>query len=467
VRKPKICMFHFFGGDHKSYFSVFQKRFAINQELKKRIKDIFLILIRELLEEGNNMSGLLYPAYQKFYSAMRNLERFKKESNFFDNISAIDNFFNEYRNITFVMEASLSHTEFLETYKKHVKDLEHWFVEKRNETTKQKPFQLVKEIDITIYLPFGGFNVYKKKFSVENDEPIEAIFSEIKQEFKKIDNYEVWFSVAFSFHEADSDINLLAKLFQGIATMKSFMEIMENAIGEKCSLCEQLKQKINNMYMTDVPLDFLLINDYTYYPDKDYFERAELVSFILISNNKKRANSLPLSTITQSRYINYDGTAFKNFTLMNAMFTAMYPGKDILPSIMVIYDDETYDLDTFATNMKTTMYRKIMEVANLIKEQNITEVCYTSLYSVISTECNLSRTSRERKNQAISDILVCASIDKQLNEKEYVFEGKYMKDIKYVAYVMKNGLKKQLGASATNLFPIKQAFENKRNSDKE
>ena len=30
------------------------------------------------------MSGLLYPAYQKFYSALSNLERFNKESNFFD-----------------------------------------------------------------------------------------------------------------------------------------------------------------------------------------------------------------------------------------------------------------------------------------------------------------------------------------------------------------------------------------------
>lgn len=64
------------------------------------------------------MSGLLYPAYQKFYSALSNLERFNKESNFFDNISAIDSFFTEYRNITFVIQSSLAHTEHIGIYEK-------------------------------------------------------------------------------------------------------------------------------------------------------------------------------------------------------------------------------------------------------------------------------------------------------------------------------------------------------------
>lgn len=59
-------------------------------------------------KEGYKMPGILFPAYQKFYSILSHLERFDKESNFFDNISAIDSFFNEYRNVTFVMQESLS-----------------------------------------------------------------------------------------------------------------------------------------------------------------------------------------------------------------------------------------------------------------------------------------------------------------------------------------------------------------------
>jgi hypothetical protein len=56
---------------------------------------------------------------------------------------------------------------------------------------------------------------------------------------------------------------------------------------------------------------------------------------------------------------------------------------------------------------------------------------------------------------------VCASINKELQEKEYIFDGKHMENMEYVACVMKNGIREQLGVSATNLFPIKCAFEKK------
>lgn len=410
------------------------------------------------------MPGLLYPAYQKMYSALSHLERFDKESNFFDNISAIDCFFTEYRNITFAMQASLKHTEFYTVYEKNRNQYltDHWFIDKRNKITKQKPFDLIKEIKIVLYLPFGGFTVCEKKYSVENDLPLESIFSELKKMLCEVDKYEVCFSVSYSFHEADSDIDLLEKLLHGITSMKSFMEAMEHDFEEKCSLCDQLKERINKIHLTNVPLDFLLINDYTYYPDKDYFDRAERVSMMLSLDGKKVANHYPISCMTQSKYFNYDGTPFGSFTLMYAMLRVISPGIDIMPAIMIIYDDETYDLDAFGGTMKTTMYRKIAEAARLIEQENVAEVCYMSLYSIVPIKSDTPRVSRERIQQSTSDILVCASIDKQLNEKEYTFDGKAMESMEYVAYVMKSGLKKHLEISATNLFPIRYAFEKKK-----
>ena len=409
------------------------------------------------------MSGLLYPAYQKFYSALSHLEKFDKESNFFDNISAIDGFFNEYRNITFVMQESLRHTEFFGVYEKNRDKYltDHWFVKKRNETIKQKPFELIKEVKITLYLPFGGFTVSEKSFSVENDTPLDSIFAELKKMLNVIDLYEVCFSVTFSFHEADSDIDLLEKVLRGVSSMKSFMEAMEQDIGEVCPLCEQLKERIQNIHVADVPVDFLLVNDYTYYPDKDYFDKAERVSIMLSLGTKKVASRLPLTFLTQSEHINYDGTAFGNFTLMHAILRAISPGMDIMPAIMVVYDDETYDLDVFHTTMKTTMYRKIMETAHLIERENVKEVCYLSLYSVFSIESKIPNTSHERLQQSTSDILVCASVDNCLHEKEYIFDGKAIENIDYVACVMENGMREKLDVSATNLFPIKCAFEKK------
>ena len=50
------------------------------------------------------MAGILYPAYQKLYSALHNLDQFNTEKSFFDNIASLDNFFSEFRNVTFVIQ---------------------------------------------------------------------------------------------------------------------------------------------------------------------------------------------------------------------------------------------------------------------------------------------------------------------------------------------------------------------------
>lgn len=145
------------------------------------------------------MAGLLYPAYQKFYSALSCLERFEKEQNFFDNISSLDNFFAEYRNITFAIQAALKHTEYFSSYEKYRNQYltDHWFVEKRNETTKQKPFQLVKKIDVTIYFPNESVPLFTKLFTVEDDMPMDSLNASLKDFFVNVSPSEVFFQRHF------------------------------------------------------------------------------------------------------------------------------------------------------------------------------------------------------------------------------------------------------------------------------
>lgn len=409
------------------------------------------------------MPGLLYPAYQKFYSSLNSLERFDKEGDFFENISCLDSFFSEYRNITFALQSELKHTDFFNIYEKNRDKYlqDHWFVEKRNETIKQKPFQLIKEITINFYLPHHGFSILKKEFSVENDIPLESLYDELKEVFLDIQNPEVFFSASFSFHELNSDIDLFEKLVSGIKSMHEFMDAMDKEIGENCPLCNQLKKRISKIKTSNVPLDFLLVNDYVYYPQEERFERAERVAMILSLNDKKVANRIPLSAIIDNKYFNYDGTPFGSFTLMHASIRAISPGEDIMPAIMIVYDDGTYDLDAFHANIKTTIYRKINEAAKTVETQNVTEVCYMCLYSVLPARKDLPSVSKERLALSTSDILVCASIDYQLNEKEYVFDGKQMENPEYVACVMKNGCSNTLNASQTNMYPIWRAFKEK------
>lgn len=93
------------------------------------------------------MSGLLYPAYQKFYSAISCLNRFCKEQDFFQNIASLDTFFSEYRSITLVMQKSLAHTQHINTYKDLVETgcLDPWLNAQRVKSVHTHPVEFSKK----------------------------------------------------------------------------------------------------------------------------------------------------------------------------------------------------------------------------------------------------------------------------------------------------------------------------------
>ena len=210
-----------------------------------------------------------------------------------------------------------------------------------------------------------------------------------------------------------------------------------------------------------------LISDYVYYPIIDDFEKAERTSLTTTSSDKKVASHYPLEAITQSKHLNYDNSAFGNFTLMHAILRIDHPEMDIMPAIIIIYEDETYDLDVFASDIKTTFYRKINETARIIHSQDVREVCYISLYSVLSGENQrIPLYTKERITMSSEDVLVCASVDNQLNEKEYVFDGRRMEQPQYIFNVLKHERKDTLELSKVNMFPIKLAFIEKQTTSK-
>lgn len=93
--------------------------------------------------------NILSSALQKYYSALKSLNAFGFNDNFFDDVSSLDTFFSEFRNITFVVQKSLGDKENKDIYDKLridflTGDTLKWFVCTRNETTKEKPFPLKK-----------------------------------------------------------------------------------------------------------------------------------------------------------------------------------------------------------------------------------------------------------------------------------------------------------------------------------
>ena len=400
------------------------------------------------------MPGLLYPAYQKFYSAIRNLEQFEKEGNFFDNISSLDGFLTEYRSITFVMQKSLAHTSYINKYNEliNLDILDSWLNKQRIKSVHQHPTEFNKEIKITVYFPDFELPVGEYVCTLETDKPLNTVLDGIKDFFAKINPIEIFFSANFSFVEKDTGENFLQKISSAINAMKLFMELMEKEICENCILCEQLKAKINESKFSLLPVDFYTINDYVYFPQKNQFVKADKLALVL--NGSPIPTKSPLSglnKVSSDSKLSY----FEKFILLNAKIGTT----DLMPTIVSVYDDDTFSIDTYHSSIKTVTYRKLNETAKNISSGKIKEIYFMMTYLTCEVEY-LALPSCERQANATSEYLAFMMVDCSLNQKECIFDKVQLKDTKNILNHVKINLKNKLDIGANNMSPIIEAFSN-------
>lgn len=105
-----------------------------------------------------NNKGIMFTALQRFYGALSNLDKFASANNLIDNVVCLDDFFSSFRSTSFVLQCALAHTEYEPLYdkfrQKYLKENRvcKWMVETRNEVEKQHPFDLLKQVYVTIYI---------------------------------------------------------------------------------------------------------------------------------------------------------------------------------------------------------------------------------------------------------------------------------------------------------------------------
>lgn len=407
------------------------------------------------------MTSRLYPAMQKFYSALNSLDKFRKEKSFFENISSLDTFFSEFRNITFVLQKSLAHTEDISTYEKlrskHLSDCK-WFIKKRNETIKQQPFPLIKEIELTIYFPEQSFKVSTMQFTVENDINMSTLIDQFEQLFTEINPIEVFFSAEFSFYESGSDLDIYNEISTGISKMKSFLEDMKSELKENCKLCDKIEQEIKRFIFSSIPRDMFLIADYVYYSQKHEFERAAR-SAIVLGEHKATLPRMPLEVFCNGVFKDIGDTAFEKFVIMHVSLGS----SDLMPTIMIIYQDDTYELDAFNSDIKTTVYRKINETASKIANEDVREVFWMQTYIGYPLSSNtLITPATERAEFAEQEFLTFMKVDNALKEEEIAFDVKHIKCMNYIANQFKHSFGKKLNFGENNMLPILKAFEDKQ-----
>lgn len=403
------------------------------------------------------MPGLLYPAYQKFYSAVACLERFKKENDFFANIASLDTFFSEYRSITLVMKKSLTHTPYIKSYEDKVATgcFDSWLNTQRVKAVHIHPVEFSKQISISFYLPNQGIELYAQSFTIEDDAPLTSITDALKAIFAQVNPTEVFFSTKYAFLEKDSDEDILQKALTGIVSMKEFMDAIYLEINEDCPLCNQLREQIGKSYVMYIPKDFMLVDDYVYYPCREEFEKASRMAFVLGGPFWKSRNPLSIfNTIQSIREADY----FQKFVVMHVSMGTT----ELIPTIMVVYHDDTFSLDSFNADVKTTFYRKINETSNIISCADVREVYIMSVYTLCdASEENLLRSSKERLAYERLEYLAFMKVDYDLNEEEYAFESKTLSNQESAARKFLEGSSDKLDFGVMNMAPIVNAFKKK------
>lgn len=379
-----------------------------------------------------NSRALLYPAFHKFYSALSSLEKFEKGSNFFDNIAHLDNFFSEYRNITFVLQKSLAKTEFRPVYEKLrdkylINDVGKWFLGIRNNVVKEQPFDLEKRIVIRIYSGNSIYSLPDLIFTIENDVKYSSIVESLRTSFLNSGQIEVFFSAEFTFYERGQTQDLYDNFILGITQMKALLSGMQEELNEDCVLSEELERKIDKLNFYRVPKDFLFTDDYVFNCKHENFERAYRAALTSGYENHR-------SPIENLDKFNSNGDILSKFELMHLVIFQMQ--NRLMPTIMIVYSDNTFELNSFESSIKTTVYRKFDEIAKRILKDNIVNILFVTEMYTYNVDDVKNLDSQERIKHAKNEVLSFYMINNQLTTKSHIYEAKKVNDFNYIASIM-------------------------------
>lgn len=312
----------------------------------------------------------LLPAYQKLYAALNSLERFSKGQDLFDNIACIDSFLAEFRNVTFVLQKSLAHTDYVYVYErlrdKYLKNPQcSWLVNKRNEVLKEKPFALEKQLILNLYFPHTRGVFPSEKFTIEDEVDYITLIESVKNIIENIPAIEVYFSTEFIYKEVGTDVNLFATIDYGVNSILSLLTDLDKVISIEASKSREIIQdKISELKFLKVPKEAWFVDDYVFYREDKIFEKGDRIEFITPVSTGIKYDMFceSLGVGITNDFVQDTFEAFKRMHIIS--FSKQ---KKIMPTLLTLTNDGILYMVMYDSSVKTTTYRKINEIASDIK----------------------------------------------------------------------------------------------------
>ncbi len=417
----------------------------------------------------------LCPIYQKFYNSLKSINELKANNSFFDNIALVDNFFLEFRNITFVLQKHLQTEEekivYRELKSKYLEnDSMKWFVEKRNEVSKEKSFELKKKFIVDIYCIKNEKNIISETITIENDDlNSKQINDKITKTLSNIETSEpeIFLTIKYEFLNNTEEIDIHKTIKNGINTMYDFILEFDKKIKNDCKICDKLKGQIDNKIKEYSARRMELVTDCSYNVKNnklEFYDKADIYYGNKSDNFFYDGYRIPIKDNPIFKSCDTLDEFFKSFIIAHVPLYVMQQ-HHIMPTFLIVYSDETFSINSYFAFNKATHYRKVNEIAKKIMTDDIIAImCVNESLSYSARNENIyDKTYKERIKYATKEMLVFTIIQDNLKEKNICFDTSKIDDLKYVMDIIKNG---EIQFVDMTLQPIREIFnvKNQKNN---
>lgn len=400
--------------------------------------------------------GIMYAAFHRFYGALQNLQKFSVDNNLIDNITSLDNFFSAFRSTTFVLQCSVAHTDYKSIYEGMCEErlkpnlICKWVIETRNEIEKQHPFELNKQVFVTVYSPVSALILKSDVFTVVNDVEYCTLVNSLKDYLKAINSIEVHFSLEFKFKKADDDIDLSSDISSAIMTMKSFLFDMYEKIGETTDLCEDLKSKIESLAAEVLQEQLIFIDDYVFYGDGDRFERGQR----FVPSFPEQRPVRELAKTFGARFPTDDPKEFMKLIASSHLKIFLMQKDNLMPTVFIVNKQNMCRVVSFDSTIRTTAYRMINNIAKQVVSDEIKYVVLIhEAYSYDDFKNhNLPYDKRIGNSKGVS--IVVEQVGDGFTPRAMIFDVSRLSDRKYVDDMLKCKYDVRFPAPMSILAPI-------------
>lgn len=244
-----------------------------------------------------------------------------------------------------------------------------------------------------------------------------------------------FFSIGYVFSENGNELNLFELINEGIAQMLELLNSLKLIVNQDSELVNKLEKEINGINFYKIPSDFLMNDDYVYYKEDQFFERGSKIRLMLGDESDKMR--IPLKSCEDLPFFSSLCNLYEDFTIMHVIIRSMQ--NTLMPTFIKIYSDLTYNIYSFDSSIKTTLYRTVNNIAKEIEKDNIIQIIFIAEFQTTRPKNEeeykklVNMTSRDRIKLPHLDMLCSFSIGISLNIRSLKFDTKKLKDKDYVS----------------------------------